>query len=101
MNDPLDKIFFVPDEINFVLDKKILPMTKTFCLGQNILSTAKKFISATCKSLKITFPDEKVHFYSKEVIFMDSCTVEINFLAMDKIFCPGQIIFVTDNIFFA
>ena len=30
---------------------------------------------------------------------MDSCTVEINFLAMDKTFCPGQIIFVTDNIF--
>ena len=72
-------------------------MTKTFCLGQNILSMAKKFISATCKSLKITFPDEKVHFYSKEVIFMDSCPVEINFLEMDKIFCPGQIIFVTDT----
>ena len=36
---------------------------------------------------------------AKEVIFMDSCTVEINFLATDKIFCPGQIIFVTDNIF--
>ena len=55
---------------------------------------AKKFISAARKSLKITFPDEKVHFYSKEVIFMDSCTVEINVLAMDKIFCPGQKVFV-------
>ena len=73
-------------------------MTKTFCLGQNILSTAKKFISATCKSLKITLPNEKVHFYSKEGIFMDSCTIEINFLSMDKIFCPGRIIFVTHNI---
>ena len=84
-----DKIFFVPDEINFVSDKKILPMTKTFCLGQNILATANKFISATCKSLKITFPDEKVHFYSREVIFMDSCTVEMNlvgwfFLMLDN-----------------
>ena len=65
-------------------------MTKTFCLEENILSMAKKFTSATYKSLKITFPDEKGYFHSKEVIFMDSCTVEINFLAMDKIFCPRQ-----------
>ena len=36
---------------------------------------------------------------SKKVIFMNSCTVEINILAMDKIFCPGRKIFVTDNIF--
>ena len=72
----------------FSRGQNILSMTKTFCLGQNILSMTKKFISATCKSLKITFPDEKVHFYSKEVIFMDSCTVETNFLAMDRIFYP-------------
>ena len=94
-----DKICFVLDKMNFVSGEKILSVTKIICPGQNILSMAKKFISDTCKSLKITFPDEKVHFYSKEVIFMDSCTVEINFLVIDKIFCPGQSIFVMENIF--
>jgi len=83
----------------FLSQKKNIPMTKTFCLGQNILSTAKIFISATCRSLKITVPDEKVHLYSKEVIFMDSTTVEINFLAMGKMFCPRQVIFVMDKFF--
>ena len=52
------------------------------------------FGECTCKFLKITFPDRNVHFYLKEVIFMNLCTAEINFLAMNKIFCPGQIIFV-------
>ena len=42
-----NKIYIVPDEINFVLGKKILSLIKPFCPEQNILSTAWKFISAT------------------------------------------------------
>ena len=55
---------------------------------------AEEFISATYKSKKITLPDETVNFYTKEVIFRDLCIAEINFLAMDKIFCLRQNIFV-------
>ena len=60
---------------------------------------AKKFISATYKSKKITLPDETVNFCTKEVIFRDLCITEMDFLAMDKclchllgqnIFCPRQ-----------
>ena len=58
---------------------------------------AKKLISATYKSKKITLPDETVNFCTKEVIFSDFCTAEINFLAMDKIFCLRQKIFVPDK----
>ena len=31
---------------------------------------------------------------------MDLCAVEINFLAMDKIFCPGQKVFCPGQYFF-
>ena len=55
---------------------------------------AKKFISATYKSKKITLPDETVNFCPKEIIFRDLCIEEMNFIAMDKIFCLGQNIFV-------
>ena len=58
---------------------------------------AKKFISATYKSKKITHLDETVNFYTKEVIFRDLCIAEMNFLAMDKMFCVRQIIFVLDD----
>ena len=58
---------------------------------------AEKFNSATYKSKKITFPDETVNFCTKEVIFRDLCIAEMNFLAMDKIFCLRQKIFVPDK----
>ena len=58
---------------------------------------AKKFISATYKSKEITLPDETVNFCTKEVIFRDLCIAEMNFLAMDKIFCLRQKIFVPDK----
>ena len=45
---------------------------------------AKKFISATYKSKKITLPDETVNFCPKEVIFRDSFIAKMNFLAVDK-----------------
>ena len=63
-----------------------LPKQFFFCLRQNILSMAKKFISAAYKSKKITHPDETVNFCTKEVIFRDLCIAKMNFLAMDKIF---------------
>ena len=46
--------------------KIILSLTKTFCPGQNILSTAKKFISSTFKPLKFTLPDKKSIFFQKK-----------------------------------
>ena len=70
--------------------KSNLSVTKFICLRQNILSMAKKFISATYKSKKITLPDETVNFCTKEVIFRDLCIAEMNFIAMDKIFCLRQ-----------
>ena len=64
--------------------------TNIFCLRQNVLSMAKKFISASYKSKKITLPDETVNFCTKKVIFRDLCIAEMDFLAMDKIFCLKQ-----------
>ena len=61
---------------------------------------AKKFISAAYKSKKITLPDEAVNFSTKEVVFRDLCIAEMNFLAMDKIFCLRQKIFVLDKLDF-
>ena len=81
----------------FSKTKSNLSRTKFFCLRQNILSMAKKFISATYKSKKISLSDETVNFCTKEVIFRDLCIAEINFLAIDKIFCLRQNIFVPDK----
>ena len=61
---------------------------------------AKTFISATYKSLKFTMPDKKVYFCSNRVNFMNLCTVEIKFAAMDKIFCLGQKAFCQGQYFF-
>ena len=58
---------------------------------------AKKLISAIYKSKKITLPDETVTFCTKEFIFRDLRKAEMNFLAMDKIFCLRQKIFVPDK----
>ena len=58
---------------------------------------AKKFIAATYKSNEITLPDETVNLCKKEVIFRDLCIAEMNFIAMDKIFCLRQKIFVPDK----
>ena len=77
--------------------KSNLSGTKFICLRQNILSLAKKFISATYESKKISLLDETVNFCTKEVIFRDLCIAEMNFLAMDKIFCLRQKIFVPDK----
>ena len=43
---------------------------------------------------KITLPDETVNFCTKEIIFRALCIAEMNFLAMDKMFCLRQKIFV-------
>ena len=83
-------LYFVLDKIKFVQDKIFLSETK-------YLSMAKKFISATYKSKKITLPDETVNFCPKEVIFRDLCIAEMNFLAMDKIFCLRQKNFFLDK----
>ena len=77
--------------------KSNLSRTKFICLRQNILSIAKKFISATYKSKKIYLLDETVNFCTKEVIFRDLCIAEMNFLAMDKIFCLRQNFFVLEK----
>ena len=68
---------------------------------------AKKLISAIYKSKKITLPNEIVNLSTKEVIFRDLCIAEMNFLAMDKIFClrqknfvPDKFDFVLDKIYF-
>ena len=58
---------------------------------------AEKFISATYKSKKITLPYETVNFCTKEAIFRDLCIAEMNFFAIDKIFCLRQKIFVPDK----
>ena len=58
---------------------------------------AKKFIFTTHKSKKITLPDETVNVCTKEVILRDLCKAELNFLAMDKIFCLRQKNFVPDK----
>ena len=55
------------------------------------------FFPSHCKSKKNTLPDETVNFCTKEVIFRDLCIAEMNFLAMDKIFCLRQKIFVPDK----
>ena len=39
----------------------------------------------------------KVHFYSRKVILRNYSRAEMDFLAMDKIFCHGQKIIVHDN----
>ena len=61
---------------------------------------AEKLISATCKTKKITLPNETVNFCTKEVIFRDLCIAEMNFLAMDKIFHLRQKNFVPDKLDF-
>ena len=58
---------------------------------------AKKFISVTYKSKKISLPDEIVNFCTKEVIFRDLGIAEMNFLTMDKLFCLRQKFFVLDK----
>ena len=58
---------------------------------------AKKLISAIYKSKKITLPNEIVNLSTKEVIFRELCAAEMNFLAMDKIFCLRQKFFVPDK----
>ena len=78
-----DKIFIF-DNFSFVQDKKYFVRAEGRGMRQNILSMAKKFISATYKSKKITLPDETVNLCKKQVIFMDLCIAEMNFLAMDK-----------------
>ena len=42
----------------------------------------------------------KVHFYSRKVILRNFSRAEMDFLAMDKIFCHGQKNFVQDNLGF-
>ena len=71
--------------------------TKLFCLRQNILSMAKKFISALHKSLKMTSFVQKLTVSSGRVIFLTLYVAEMNFLAMDKMICLGQMNFVPDK----
>ena len=70
--------------------KSNLSGTKIFCLGQNILSLAKKFNSAIHKSLKMTSFVQKLTVSSGRAFFLDLYVAEINFLAMDKMFCLRQ-----------
>ena len=42
----------------------------------------------------------KVHFYSRKVILRNFSRAEMDFLAMDKLFCHGQKNFVQDNLGF-
>ena len=42
----------------------------------------------------------KVHFYSRKVILRNFSRAEMDFLAIDKIFCHGQKNFVQDNLGF-
>ena len=42
----------------------------------------------------------KVHFYSRKVILRNFSRAEMDFLAIDKIFCHGQKIFVQNNLGF-
>ena len=42
----------------------------------------------------------KVHFFSRKVILRNFSRAEMDFLAMDKIFCHGQKNFVQDNLGF-
>ena len=58
---------------------------------------AKKFISAIHKSLKMTSFVQKLTVSSGRVILLDLYVAEMNFLAMDKIFCLRQKNFVPDK----
>ena len=58
---------------------------------------AKKFISAIHKSLKMTSFVQKLTVSSRRVIFLDLYVAEMNFLAMDKMFCLRKKIFVPDK----
>ena len=58
---------------------------------------AKKFISAVHESLKMTSFVQKLTVSSGKVIFFDLYFAEMNFLAMDKIFCLRQQNFVPDK----
>ena len=42
----------------------------------------------------------KVHFYSRKVILRNFSRTEMDFLAIDKIFCHGQKKIVQDNLGF-
>ena len=100
----LDNIF-VLDNFKIVLDnnffsgqkdealgKKILSVTKIICLGQNI--------STVHESIKMTSLGQKLTVSSGRVIFLDLYVAEMNFLAMDKMFCLRQKSFVPDKIDF-
>ena len=58
---------------------------------------AKKFISAVHKSLKMTSFGQKLTVSSGREIFLDLYVVEMNFSAMDKMFCLRQKNFVLDK----
>ena len=61
---------------------------------------AEKLISAINKSLKMTSFVQKLTVSSGRVIFLDLYVAEMNFLAMDKIFCLRQKNFVPDKLNF-
>ena len=82
----LGQIKFVPDKIIFVLDK-------IFC------RRLKSHDYSFCKTKEL-FSHHKSPFYSRKVIFRNFSRVKMDFLAMDKIFCPGQKKFVKDNLGF-
>ena len=42
----------------------------------------------------------KIEFFIGKVNFRDLCVAEINFLAVDKISCPGQKVFCLGQYFF-
>ena len=79
---------------------KYCPGQKIFCLGRRTRHTAKKSFSAIHKSLKMTSFVQKLTVSSGRVIFLDLYVAEMNFLAMDKIFCLRQKIFVPDKLNF-
>ena len=58
---------------------------------------AKKSIFALHKYLKMTSFVQKLTISSGRVIFLDLHVAEMNFLAMDKMFCLRQKIFVQDR----
>ena len=59
---------------------------------------AKKFISVIHKSLKMTSFVQKLTVSSGKVIFFDLYVAEMDFLALEKMFCLRQKYFVPDNL---
>ena len=84
---------FCPRQKNIVPEKKLFVPDKIFC------PRLKSLFLLHIIPWNLPCLIKKSTFVKKTVIFMGLCTVEINFLAMDKIFCHGQKVFVLDNIF--